>query len=73
MRASEQQRRVILTEFEHSGVSAAEFAKLTALKYSTLAGWVQRYRRGQNPEAPPLLRPLEAVVKRRWFRTTMVY
>jgi lambda repressor-like predicted transcriptional regulator len=45
VRASKEQRRVILAEFERSGVSAARFAKQTGLKYSTLAGWLQRYRR----------------------------
>ncbi len=45
IRTSKEQRRVILAEFERSGVSAARFAKRTGLKYSTLAGRLQRYRR----------------------------
>lgn len=62
VRASKEQRRVILAEFERSGVSAAQFAKLTGLKYSTLAGWLQRYRRGK-PKGPQRVRLLEAVVE----------
>lgn len=65
VRVSKEQRRVILAEFERSGVSAARFAKLTGLKYSTLAGWLQRYRRTKPP--PPRARKvrlLEAVVER---------
>jgi lambda repressor-like predicted transcriptional regulator len=54
VRTSKGQRRTILAEFERSGMSAAQFAKRTGLKYSTLAGWLQRARR---------LRLLEAVVE----------
>ena len=32
----------ILAEFERSGMSAAQFARTTGLKYSTFAVWVQR-------------------------------
>jgi transposase-like protein len=62
LRASKEQRRVILAEFEQSGMSAAQFAKRTGLKYSTFAAWVQRYRRVKRPERKPALRLLEAVV-----------
>ena len=58
VRVSKEQRRVILAEFERSGVSAPQFARRTGLKYSTLAAWVQRYRR---PKRSPV-RLLEAVV-----------
>jgi transposase-like protein len=63
VRASKEQRRVILAEFERSGVSAAQFAKLTGLKYSTLAGWVQRYRRAKPKGSPQRVRLLEAMVE----------
>jgi len=63
VRASQEQRRVILAEFERSGVSAAQFAKLTGLKYSTLAGWLQRYRRTKPPGRARQVRLLEAVVE----------
>ena len=62
VRASMEQRRAILTEFERSGVCAAQFAKVTGLKYSTFAGWLQRYRRAKPKPSPKRLRLLEAVV-----------
>jgi transposase-like protein len=62
LRASREQRRVILAEFERSGLSAAQFARRTGLKYSTFVGWVQRYRRTKRPARKPTMRLLEAVV-----------
>jgi transposase-like protein len=62
LRASREQRRVILAEFERSGLSAAQFARRTGLKYSTFVGWVQRYRRRKRPARKSPLRLLEAVV-----------
>ncbi len=61
IRASKEQRRAILAKFERSGVSAAQFAMLTGLKYSTLAGWLQRYRRTKPPARARQVRLLEAV------------
>ena len=63
VRASKEQRRLILVEFERSGGSAARFAKQTGLKYSTLAGWLQRYRRAKPQGRAPQARLLEAVVE----------
>lgn len=57
VRASKEQRRLILAEFERSGMSAARFAKQTGLKYSTLAGWLQRYRRPKPPGRARQVRP----------------
>jgi transposase-like protein len=62
VRTSKEQRRVILDEFERSGMSAARFAQRAGLKYSTLAGWVQRYRRTKPLRRGRPLRLLEAVV-----------
>src|SRR5256885_11058295 len=62
VRVSKEQRRAILAEFERSGVSAAQFAKGTGLKYSTLAGWRQRYRRAKPKAGFRGLRLLEAGV-----------
>jgi transposase-like protein len=59
---SPEQRRVILREFEGSGISAAQFARRIGVKYSTFAGWVQRYRRTKRLGAKPPVRLLEAVV-----------
>lgn len=62
VRTSKEQRRVLLVEFARSGLSAAQFARRTGLKYSTFALWVQRYRRTKRPGHKPPLRLLEAVV-----------
>ena len=62
LRASKEQRRVILAKFAQSGMSAAQFARRTGLKYSTFAGWLQRYRRVKRPARKPAMRLLEAVV-----------
>jgi transposase-like protein len=63
VRTSKEQRRIILAEYERSGVSAARFAQQTGLKYSTLAGWLQRYRRSKSRGRAPTMRLLEAVVE----------
>jgi transposase-like protein len=63
VRVSKGQRQTILAEFERSGVSAAQFAERTGLKYSTLAGWLQRYRRTKPPGRARAVRLLEAVVE----------
>lgn len=62
VRTSKEQRRVILAEFERSGVSATQFAQRTGLKYSTFAAWLQRYRRTKRPGPKSPMRLLEAVV-----------
>lgn len=62
VRTSREQRRVILAEFERSGLSAAQFARRTGLKYSTFAYWVQHYRRPKRPVRKAPLRLLEAVL-----------
>lgn len=63
VRVSKEQRQLILAEFEGSGVSAAQFAKRIGLKYSTLAGWLQRYRRNRPRGRTRTMRLLEAVVE----------
>lgn len=62
VRTSKEQRRRLLAELERSGMSAAQFARRTGLKYSTLAGWVQRSRRTKRPARRSPLRLLEAVL-----------
>jgi hypothetical protein len=44
-------------------MSAAQFAKLTGLKYSTLAGWLQRYGRTRRRGRARQVRLLEAVIE----------
>jgi transposase-like protein len=63
VRTSREQRKIVLGEFERSGVSAAQFARQTGLKYSTLAGWLVRYRRSKRLSSAPTVRLLEAVVE----------
>jgi len=63
VRTSREQRRAILEGFARSGESAAGFAKRTGLKYSTLAGWLQRYRRRKPLRRAQPFRLLEAVVE----------
>src|SRR2546423_677683 len=60
VRTSKEKRNAILEEFERSGVSASQFAKIAGLKYSTLAGWLQRHRRPKGRR--PRVRLLEALV-----------
>lgn len=62
VRTSGEQRRLILAEFERSGVSAVEFARRAGLKYSTLAGWRQRQRRSKRPGPVRPVRLLKAVL-----------
>lgn len=62
VRTTKEQRRAILTEFERSGMSAAQFARRTGLKYSTFAYWLQRYRRTKRPVRKTPVRLLEAVL-----------
>ena len=42
LRVSKEQRKAVLAKFEQSGMSAAKFAAAAGIKYSTLAGWLQR-------------------------------
>ena len=62
VRTSREQRRLILDEFERSGVSAVEFARRSGLKYSTLAGWRHRHRRSKRSGPVRPVRLLEAVL-----------
>lgn len=63
VRATREQRRAILAEFERRGLSAARFAKLTGLKYSTFSAWLRRYHRPKSPGRVRPVRLLEAVVE----------
>src|SRR5215831_14445803 len=61
VRTSKEQRRLILVEFERSGLSAAQFAQRVGVKYSTFAACVQRYRRTKRPGLKSPVRLVEAV------------
>lgn len=62
VRVSKEQRRVILAEFERSGLSVPQFAQRNGLKYSTLARWVQLRGETAPCGATPPIPLLEAVV-----------
>jgi len=40
-----EKRQEILAEYDRSGMSAAEFARWSGVKYPTLANWLQKRRR----------------------------
>ena len=61
-RVSKEQRKAVLAKFEQSGMSAAKFAAATGIKYSTLAGWLQRYRRPKPRVAAKGVHWVEAVI-----------
>ena len=70
VRTPRQRREALLDEFERSGTSASQFAKLSGVNYQTFAGWVQRRRRQLSVAGVQTLgapRLLEAVVKGRHF------
>src|SRR5436190_1064437 len=71
VRATREQRRLILAEFERRGLSAARFAKLTGLKYSTFSAWLRRYHRPKPPARKQPIRLLEAVVEPSHSSATM--
>lgn len=56
VRVDRERREALLAEFAQSGVSAAEFARLTGIKYATFAGWVAKRRRqaSMGGEAMPV-------------------
>ena len=64
VRTSPERRQAILHEFDQSGVSAAQFAKLAGIRYSTFAAWINRRRKAKSgPSARSSgLRLVEAVI-----------
>ena len=40
-----ERREALLDEFERSGASGAQFARLSGVKYATFANWVQQRRK----------------------------
>jgi hypothetical protein len=49
-------REALLDEWERSGTSAPEFARLVGIKYATLAGWRAKRQRQRALAEPPVLR-----------------
>lgn len=62
LRISKEQRKAVLAKFEQSGMSAPKFAALAGIKYSTLAGWLQRRRRGKARIPSKGVRFVEALI-----------
>ena len=71
VRTSKERRQAIFAEFDRSGVSGAQFAQLTGLRYSTFAG-VSRPRKAKagSPVATPTVTPARRA-PRRWVEATM--
>jgi transposase-like protein len=49
LRVTREHRQRLIEEFERGGTSAARFAQLAGLKYSTFSAWVRRHRRRNAP------------------------
>jgi hypothetical protein len=45
------QRAALLDEFDRSGLSGPQFARVAGVAYQTFATWVQKRRRGGKPQA----------------------
>jgi hypothetical protein len=63
-------REQVLDEFEKSGLSGQEFAKLAGIKYSTFATWVQRRRRARGAY-PKVKAPIQAINQVRWLEAVV--
>jgi hypothetical protein len=66
VRRTAAQREALLAEYDGSGLSGPEFARVAGVKYQTLAGWIQRRRRGKRlglPGRRASVKWVEAVVK----------
>ena len=46
VRMPPERREALLLEFERSGLSGAEYARVVGVRYSTFAAWVARRKRG---------------------------
>jgi transposase-like protein len=53
---SAERREALLDEWERSGTSLPEFARLVGVKYATLAGWRAKRQRQRMAAPPPAVR-----------------
>ena len=65
---SAEQRQAVLTEFERSGLSGPQFARVAGIAYQTFATWRRRQAKGEGASLRQLVRPgatrlIEAVVQ----------
>jgi hypothetical protein len=68
VRTPRERREALLDEFEKSGVSGMQFARLVGIKYPTFAAWAQR-RRQKRPSDPKSSVP--SVPKTRWLEAVL--
>jgi hypothetical protein len=61
VRVPKAKREEILREYGKSGMCAADFSKLSGIKYTTLCGWIQKAGR-ESPKKGGRMNWLEAVV-----------
>jgi hypothetical protein len=54
-------REALLDEWERSGTSLPEFARLVGVKYATVAGWRAKRQRQRTVAGPPAVRRESAV------------
>lgn len=69
VRSTPERRREMLEQYDKSGLSGPKFARVTGLKYQTLASWLQRRRRERekvspavSPAGQPAVQWLETVI-----------
>jgi transposase-like protein len=53
VRVPRERREAILDEFERSGLSAAKFARLAGINYTTFSNWRQVRRKAAEAQQPP--------------------
>src|SRR5436190_15901437 len=51
VRTSRERREALLAEYDRSGLSGAQFARLTGIKYQTFIGWLHARRRAAGTAA----------------------
>lgn len=70
LRTPADRRQQLLEEFERSGLSAARFAALAGIKYTTFAAWRQRQRKQKAPDAhsQPQEKPVHSL---RWLEAVL--
>jgi lambda repressor-like predicted transcriptional regulator len=67
LRASKEQRRAVLSQYERSGMSAAKFSRVAGLKYSTLAIPNESILTGDTPRPLPVIAADSAICRRKVF------
>ena len=68
VRTPSEKRQALLTEFDRSGMSGAQFARFSGVRYPTFMNWVQKRRKeaGQNEQMATSGRIIRVGWKREW-------